>query len=62
MNERNPNWVGYLRAPKENVSRKSLEDLFVAATCMTDDQGLLLDLKLEDVLQDWVIAKLKENT
>ena len=59
MSERNPKWVGYLRADKENISQQSIEDLFVCVMGLTDTQGLLLDIELEDVLQDWVVQKIE---
>ena len=59
MSERHPNWVGYLRADKEDISRESLEELFVCVASLTDTQGLLLDVEMKDVLQDWVVQKME---
>lgn len=59
MTERNPNWIGYLRGDKEDISRESIEDLFVCVMGLTDDQGLLLDIELKDILQDWAVQKIE---
>ena len=56
---RHPNWIGYLRGEKENVSDESLIELYVCVGGLTDKQGLLLDIELSDVLQSWVVDKIK---
>ena len=57
---RHPNWVGYLRGDKEGISDESLIDLYVCVGGLTDKQGLLLDVELEDILQDWAVEKIKK--
>ncbi len=57
---RSANWCGHWRAPKEEISESSLEDLAVCIAMLCTEKGIRLKCELEDILQDWVLDKYKE--
>lgn len=51
-----------MRSNKLNISEKSLEKLLIVISSLTDEDGILLNITFQDVLQDWLLDKLPKDS